>query len=140
MSAIHEFVRSFAADLAVTIAYNPRDGVSRTRFDADLRRLINAVDRKLIGKHYNISPTRSSFIGCIEHENSNFHAHLKWKTPPMSKELCEASRIIHDAWVITVNKNCRATAHVSTIHDNDGWSAYVVKDQKGATDGLVMSR
>ena len=95
----------------------------------DLDRLHRTVDRKLFGTRYNrLSPAdRTSFVGFVEHAESNLHVHLAWYVPQARH--AKFGRHIADAWRIV---NTAATIWIKPIQD-DGWAAYIVKDQRGAT-------
>lgn len=112
----------------VTLAYNNHGrgyaiGLDQVR--RDLQHLHGLVDRRLYGpRFYKRKPVkRTSYIGCVEHKDSNLHVHLAWRVPQDNRKIFE--RAIAEIWC---SPSRSTTVAVKRITDLAGWAQYMTKD------------
>ncbi|MBD8907659.1 hypothetical protein [Methylorubrum zatmanii] len=93
---------------------------------ADLEALHYYTDHALYGPRFYKKPEhlRSSYIGMIEHEDTNVHVHLLWKMPEGQAD--ELADLVALGWKkITSGYGSVAVAR---LHDAEGWASYCCKD------------
>lgn len=114
---------------ALTLAYN--GPASHTKIRADLCHLHARLDRKLLGRRFNVLPGegRTWFAAFGEHLTTNAHAHLVVRVPP--DRCAEFERLFPtgtgrcDLWTRLAPAGTYAAEPLS---DPAGWARYSIKD------------
>ncbi len=78
--AMVEFLSSMPVTVAVTLRYETIP-ITIDKIRRDLHDLHFKVDRKIFGRDFHLSPTRTTYWGVIEMLDTNPHVHLGWHFP-----------------------------------------------------------
>ena len=127
-SNVQLMIRDLQPTHEVTVAYNNhRRGVEVNlyRVKGDLEHLHGLVDCKLYGPRFykRKSSRRTTYIGCVEHKDSNLHVHLAWRVVEDKKKIFESA--IEQIWCSGPGSR---TMSVKPITDLVGWASYMCKD------------
>lgn len=105
----------------------------------DLDRLHRDIDRQLFGSRFHkLSPERrTSFIGLIQHEETNIHVHLSWRVP--DSRCGEFGERIGPMWRKMVP---HGTTRSERIYNPKGWGSYTTSERPAlkAPELFVASR
>jgi hypothetical protein len=75
-----EFLSSMQVTVAVTLRCETIP-ITIDKIRRDLHDLPAKVDRKIFGRDFHLSPTRTTYRGVIEMRDTNPHVHLGWHFP-----------------------------------------------------------
>lgn len=92
----------------------------------DLEALHYYTDSRLYGPRFHKKPEhlRSSYIGIVEHVDTNIHVHLLWTMPrEQAEELADHALI---GWKKITDGY--GSVAVARLHDAQGWASYCCKD------------
>lgn len=125
-----EFIPLPTSGVPVESGINRLPTIRRIRLEqvhADLDRLHRNVDRKLFGTNFNELPEerRTSFIGFVEHPESNVHVHTLWRVPEGYDD--DFTEKVEARWKAV---NRFHSTDVQPIRD-DGAASYTCKDHVG---------
>jgi hypothetical protein len=103
------------------------------------------TDRELIGPrftHAAKADRRTSYIGLIEHLESNTHVHLLWRVPVFwGNEHQRFETLLPDLWERIVRSG---SCVVEAIYDEAGWASYISKELRDprlqGSPNLIFSR
>jgi hypothetical protein len=131
--AMLAFLSSLPVTLAVTLRYQTIP-ISIDKIRSDLHDLHFKVDRKIFGRNFHRSPTRTSYWGVIEMLDTNPHVHLGWHFPDADDAIVLDEFLSSGLW-----QRRYATGGTTDVQEHrPGWAAYSCKALLN-TDHVILS-
>jgi hypothetical protein len=138
-----EFLETFGATHAVTLVLNVTMSVDQVQRLVDL--LHYYIDRELIGPRFTRAANadrRTSYVGLIEHLDTNTHVHLLWLVPEFwGDEHRDFEVHLPRLWKRIVRSG---SCVVEPIYDEAGWASYITKELRDprlqGSPHLIFSR
>jgi len=120
--AMVAFLSSMPTTLAVTLRYETIP-ISIDKIRRDLHDLHAKVDRKIFGRDFHLSPTRTTYWGVIEMLDTNPHAHLGWHFPDAGDAKVLDEFLSGGLW----QRRYAVGGTTDVQQHHSGWAAYSCK-------------
>jgi hypothetical protein len=133
LARMHEFLATLPATLAVTLRYASAP-ITADQIRHDLRDMHAKVDRRLYGRDFHRSPTRSSYWAVVETLDTNPHAQVGWYFPRDADARTLDDLLRDGLWQ---RRYAMGGTHDVQPH-RSGWAGYACKALR-TTDHVILS-
>jgi hypothetical protein len=127
------FLATLPTTLAVTLRYASAP-ITVDKIRHDLRDIHARVDRKLFGRDFHLSATRSSYWGVIEALDTNPHVHVGWHFPDDAGAQTLDDLLRDGLWQ---RRYAPGGTHDVQTH-RSGWAGYACKTLR-SSDHVILS-
>jgi hypothetical protein len=131
--AMVEFLSSMPMTLAVTLRYETIP-ITIDKIRRDLHDLHAKVDRKIFGRDFHLSPTRTTYWGVIEMLDTNPHVHLGWHFPNAGDANVLDEFLSGGLW----QRRYAVGGTIDVQQHRSGWAAYCCKALPNS-DHVILS-
>jgi hypothetical protein len=131
--AMVAFLPSMPTTLAVTLRYETIP-VTIEKIRRDLHDLHAKVDRKIFGRDFHLSPTRTTYWGVIEMLDTNAHVHLGWYFPDAGDANVLDEFLSGGLW----QRRYAVGGTTDVQQHRSGWAAYSCKSLLNS-DHVILS-
>ncbi len=141
--ALRQMLFDYDAQYMVTVNFNRTTSFVSAR--TSLKALQARVNRKLFGKHWLKLPQerRTEFIAFAEHPHSNFHYHILFRVPALTRKQTLIFRLfVEPLWQEMIEFGQVQVAKFATNEDRARAVSYVTKELYKTThlENFVVSR
>jgi hypothetical protein len=132
--AMVEFLSSLPTTLAVTLRYETIP-ITTDKIRRDLHDLHAKVDRKIFGRDFHLSPTRTTYWGVIEMLDTNPHVHLGWHFPDADDANVLDEFLSGGLW----QRRYAVGGTTNVQQHRSGWAAYSCKSLLNSDHVIISS-
>ncbi len=142
-TALRQMLFDYDAQYMITVNFNRTTSFVSAR--TSLKALQARVNRKLFGKHWLKLPQkrRTEFIAFAEHPHSNFHYHILFRVPTLTRKQTLIFRLfVEPLWQEMIEFGQVHVAKFATNEDRARAVSYVTKELYKTThlENFIVSR